>query len=140
MNNKLKNTSENVSKEFYFCHMNTETLQWREIRLESREGKLSDIQLEKDKFQDPFKSISYVIENDSIRLTPLKTKNVVVSYIELENSKNKNKIIMKKKKKYEIKLGQIFYVNKNYVCCVENEIVFIYAKKKEKNFWKTFQS
>jgi hypothetical protein len=120
--------------------MNTETLQWREIRLESREGKLSDIQLEKDKFQDPFKSISYVIENDSIRLTPLKTKNVVVSYIELENGKNKNKIIMKKKKKYEIKLGQIFYVNKNYVCCVENEIVFIYAKKKEKNFWKTFQS
>ena len=124
MDDKLKNTSETVSKEFYFCHMNTETLQWCEIRLESREGKLSNVELEKDKFPNPFKSISYAIENDSILLTPLKTKNVVVSYVELENNKSKNKIIMKKRKKYEIKLGQIFYVNKKYVCCVEDETIF----------------
>ena len=97
MNDKFKNTLETASKEFYFCHMNTETLQWLEVKLESKEGKLSDIELEKDKiFQSPFKSISYGIENDSILLTPLKTKNVVVSYVELDTSKNK--IIMKKKK------------------------------------------
>lgn len=124
MDDKLKNTSDTVSKEFYFCHMNTETFKWREIKLEAREGKLSDIELEKDKLKNPFKSISYAIENDSILLTPLKTKNVVVSYVELENSQSKNKIIMKINKTYEIKLGQIFYVNKKYVCCVEDETIF----------------
>ena len=138
MNNKFKNDAETASKEFYCCHMNTETLQWREIRLESKEGKLSDIELEKEKLENPFKSISYIIENDSILLTPLKTKNVMVSYVELDTSENKNKIIMKKKKKYEIKLGQIFYVNKMYVCYVKDENIFN-KEKLESTFRKNLE-